>query len=315
MSRPIALNLIRCDGGTQPREKLDDAVVSEYAERIVDGDVFPPVTVFHDGTDYWLADGFHRMAAHEEAGRENISADVQQGTRRDAVLYSVGANALHGLPRTNADKRRAVTAILSDAEWSAWSDREIARRCRVGHPFVAKIRSEVAPPESDSSERTFTTKHGTTATMDVSGIRQSAAGRRAEPKVPSVADLQEYRDRKAAEPAPLPLRRDGSIDKLAQLRAQREQAPTPPTARPQIDVKAEIAAVRSRVGNSAWHRLQSYAAELPTPGAFSDEEIGEAVSDPDFDAVFIEQVRLVHRFLSRVVHHLDTPGVRHAASR
>jgi hypothetical protein len=29
---------------------------------------FPPVVVYFDGTDYWLADGFHRLAAWERIG-------------------------------------------------------------------------------------------------------------------------------------------------------------------------------------------------------------------------------------------------------
>lgn len=37
------------------------------------------------------------------------------------------------------DKRR------SDAEWREWSDREIARRCKVSHPFVTKARADMAP--------------------------------------------------------------------------------------------------------------------------------------------------------------------------
>jgi hypothetical protein len=41
------------------------------------------------------------------------------------------------LRRSNADRRRAVMALLKDEEWSGWSDREIARRCRVGHVLVS----------------------------------------------------------------------------------------------------------------------------------------------------------------------------------
>lgn len=37
-------------------------------------------------------------------------------------------------------KRRAVTRLLDDPEWAAWSDREIATRCGVTHPFVSKLR-------------------------------------------------------------------------------------------------------------------------------------------------------------------------------
>lgn len=122
----VPLHSIRCDGGTQPREALNDAVVQEYAGRLVEGDEFPPVTVYYDGSDYWLADGFHRMAAHDLGGRDAIPADVRQGARRDAVLHSVGANAAHGLPRTNADKRRAAVTLLTDPEWGNWTDSEIA---------------------------------------------------------------------------------------------------------------------------------------------------------------------------------------------
>ena len=84
-------------------------------------------SVFYDGQAYWLADGFHRVRAAQEAGLAGINADVRQGTRRDAVLFSAGANAVHGLRRSNADKRRAVETLLNDEEWRAWSDNEIAR--------------------------------------------------------------------------------------------------------------------------------------------------------------------------------------------
>ena len=46
-------------------------------------------------------------AALRAASAMEISAEMRDGTWRDAVLYSVGANAAHGLPRTNEDKRRA----------------------------------------------------------------------------------------------------------------------------------------------------------------------------------------------------------------
>ena len=47
------LNLlnIRTDGGTQPRLELDQNLVKEYAEVMREGVVFPPVEVFHDGSE------------------------------------------------------------------------------------------------------------------------------------------------------------------------------------------------------------------------------------------------------------------------
>ncbi len=132
---------IRLDGGTQPRAQLDQTTINSYAEDMQNGDSFPAVVVFYDGKDYWLADGFHRWHATMETGKDQIRAQVKQGTQRDAVLHSVGVNSVHGLRRTNLDKRRAVMRLLHDEEWVAWSDREIARHCRVSHPFVASLRS------------------------------------------------------------------------------------------------------------------------------------------------------------------------------
>lgn len=160
----IALAQLRVDGGTQPRAEIDPFVVDEYAEAMRNGAKFPPVSVFYDGALYWLADGFHRASAARKLNLSTIEADVRQGTRRDAVLFSAGANAHHGLRRTNGDKRRAVEMLLRDAEWSQWSDREVARRCGVSHDMVNRLRKELSLSLNDS-ERAYTTKHGKPAKM------------------------------------------------------------------------------------------------------------------------------------------------------
>jgi len=142
MIQNVNTRLIRKDGGTQAREQMSKDAVSEYAESMAAGVEFPPVVLFFDGVSYWLGDGFHRVAAAVASKRETISAEVYEGGYRDAVLHAVGANASHGLRRTNADKRRSVSRLLDDDEWAQWSNREIARRCGVSDPFVMALRQE-----------------------------------------------------------------------------------------------------------------------------------------------------------------------------
>jgi phage N-6-adenine-methyltransferase len=166
---------IRNDGGTQSRDSLDAATVAEYADAMANGAAFPAVVVFYDGQSYWLADGFHRVAAAKQAGMAQIDADIRQGSRRDAILLSVGANSSHGLRRTNADKRRAVMTLLNDEEWSRWTDREIARRCAVSHDFVNRARKSSLSLNDSDEPRTYTTKHGTTATMNTGNIGRTPA--------------------------------------------------------------------------------------------------------------------------------------------
>jgi hypothetical protein len=182
--KTINIKLIRIDGGTQQRVSIDQDAVSEYAEAIDDGAEFPPVLVYFDGVDYWLVDGFHRYWAHMRLGRASIKVDDEPGTLEDAQLRSVGVNDKHGLRLTNADKRKKVTFLLASPKWSAWSDREVARKCGVGHTLVSVIRASLSAPDSEEApaQRTYTTKHGTTATMNTGAIGRSnddeaAAGR------------------------------------------------------------------------------------------------------------------------------------------
>lgn len=172
----VAISSIRIDGGTQMRAQLDDATVFEYTQTMAAADgwgTFPPVVAYYDGTDYWLGDGFHRVAAFRDAFTETtrkIPVDVRAGTRRDAILHAAGANANHGLRRTNADKRRAVETLLRDEEWAGWSNYEIARRCNVSEYMVRDLRSHYDKNVVTPTERTYTTKHGTTATMHTANI-------------------------------------------------------------------------------------------------------------------------------------------------
>jgi hypothetical protein len=153
MMQILSLTQIRRDGGTQTRALLDLDTVDEYAEKMECGEAFPPVTVFFDGAVYWLADGFHRVQGAENCDLKQIECDVRQGSQRDAILYSVGANAAHGLKRTNADKRRAVETLLNDSEWGQWSNRKIAQVCAVDESTVRVYRESICGIPADSPRK------------------------------------------------------------------------------------------------------------------------------------------------------------------
>jgi hypothetical protein len=144
--RRIPLTKINADPAIQQRVNgTSEEVVAEYAQAMRDGVTFPPPIVFSDGgVDHHLADGFHRVAAYRRAhpDKQEIECEVRHGGHDDALLCACGANASHGLPRTRADKEKIVLLLLRSEEWSQWSDREIARRCAVSHPFVSKVRRD-----------------------------------------------------------------------------------------------------------------------------------------------------------------------------
>src|SRR4029077_11483017 len=88
----LAVADIKVDPECQARAASNDATINEYAKIMGkgNGNTFPPVVVFRDGTYYWLSDGFHRHAAAQKAGLHSLKVKIHQGPRRDAVLYAVG---------------------------------------------------------------------------------------------------------------------------------------------------------------------------------------------------------------------------------
>jgi len=167
----LQTTLIRTDGGTQPRSQLDIATIAEYAESMADGATFPPVVAFHDGADYWLADGFHRLAAAQQLGLADVGADVRQGTLQDAQWYSYSVNQAHGLRRSNGDKRRAVESALAHPYANRYSLREIASHCGVSKSTIENYRNttSVQNGQIDDGLRLIT-RNGTAYEMDTSGI-------------------------------------------------------------------------------------------------------------------------------------------------
>ena len=139
------LSIEKIKKGHQARAAINEATVAEYAKHIEDGGEFPPIIVYFDSKEYHLADGFHRLLASERIGCLDILEEVRIGTSRDALKHALGANAYHGLPRTNADKRNAVEIALDDSEWSRLSTRDIAKLCNVSHNLVAEIQRERNP--------------------------------------------------------------------------------------------------------------------------------------------------------------------------
>lgn len=142
----LALASIVFDAGTQVRAQINEDVVAEYAERMTEGDIFPPVIVFHDGDRHYMADGFHRGRAAERIGRMEIDAEVRSGTKTEALWYALGAfreSSKASLRPTVQDKRHAI--LLALREWyfgrdtGAKSTNEIARQVGVDGGYVREV--------------------------------------------------------------------------------------------------------------------------------------------------------------------------------
>lgn len=217
----LQLDRIVTTAGTQVRAKLDNDTVDQYAADMLDGAKFPAVAVFHDGTQYILADGFHRVMAANRNGFKDINAEIHKGTKSDALKYALAANATHGLKRTNADKRRSVELALG--EWSKLSDRELAKICAVSDHLVGDVREKSTAIESQLEPPARIGTDGKTRKLPKPSIkeptpRQSSNGVTKETADKLLEAMGEAVPKPAVEPEPAP-----SAYTLAILRADLAQ--------------------------------------------------------------------------------------------
>lgn len=174
----VPLEDIDADVKLQPRgDGLDDKHVAEMVEWLAahPGEHLPPVVTYHDpdalpgepGHRKLLSEGFHRLAAYGDAGRQLIPSVVREGDRKAARLNAMASNQGHGLKRTNKDKRAAVEGALEESP--EWTDGRIADWVGVGDDMVKEVRSVMEStsriPRSERREgldgKTYTTVYPT----------------------------------------------------------------------------------------------------------------------------------------------------------
>lgn len=152
----VALEKLRLDGDTQVRKSLNLEKVEEYAEAMKEGAEFPPVTVFHDGSHYWLADGFHRYHAARKAEQDEILADVKNGTVQEAQLFAFGANSTHGLAMTREERRDVAIRMIKHPLAIDWPNTKIARVVGLSSMTIGRLKASLEVPPSKPADKPVT---------------------------------------------------------------------------------------------------------------------------------------------------------------
>ena len=151
----VPLHEINVPESVQSRvQSFDEGAVTRYVEALENGDKLPPVELFTwdaedgwDGAPYFVGAGFNRIEAYRRHGKKEIPATctVIEGGRENAYAAaqwcSVTSNATHGLPRTQADRRRAVKLAIEAQPHL--NDSRIAKLVRVDGKTVARVRAEM----------------------------------------------------------------------------------------------------------------------------------------------------------------------------
>lgn len=163
----MKIKIADLDLSLQTRAGTDADTINNYAEAMADGAQFPDVTVFTDGSHYWLADGFHRVMAAKVNGKATIAADVRKGTEDDAVVFGGTANNKQGKRPTMADVQHFLSMVWERREaifGGTPTGGNLAEKCGVsratGERFVQRKLAEMpkAPRRPTASKTQLPTR-------------------------------------------------------------------------------------------------------------------------------------------------------------
>lgn len=240
----LRVDSLTIDSSIQIRRQNHEDVIARYEELL---DVLPPIVVYRvieDGKEiYLVSDGFHRTAAHIRQGRTEISAEVREGSRNDALEYAVIANAKSGMPLTreerdegirrlhmlhpSADQKEIATkmSVPAKAVSRALQIQEIRRHVlsRKLQRIPDSIISEVAPASKEHWQPLLEAADRRGWTVD--GVRQAV-------KNLSDNNLPDQQKRRILEGAADPMVESGQGDyhvplKFITKKAQRSRKPVP----------------------------------------------------------------------------------------
>ena len=86
----IPIDLLTLDDEVQGRAEIDQELVDEYAWKMENGTIFPPLEVYLDAETnesftiqdetFYVADGFHRVLAAQKVGRTIFRCKLYRDT-------------------------------------------------------------------------------------------------------------------------------------------------------------------------------------------------------------------------------------------
>lgn len=117
--KELQIKDIICKKEFMIRDGIDKKLVAQYKD---DYDVIiqqAPISVYDTPLGFYLSDGFHRIEAGKQLGKETISSIVTKGSVKEAYAAACLANLKHGKPLTKNERIRArKTFIKIYPEWS-----------------------------------------------------------------------------------------------------------------------------------------------------------------------------------------------------
>lgn len=128
----------------QCRHGINADAVNRYADVLQSGETLPNIKVAYDKEtgQYFLFDGEHTLRAHQKIELLEIDADVEEGDAELACWWAIAQNSAHGLPRTSADRERAIMHCIEHPMSKDMTEADLAKYVGVSRREIFRVRQK-----------------------------------------------------------------------------------------------------------------------------------------------------------------------------
>ena len=141
----LSLVIVKCLEQDVEVAPLSDAIVSTIKESFETRRSCSALSVCFDGTDYWLFDGYHRLAAMKQAGFNTCEVKVYRGSRTDAFRRYIRDKLKS---KHHPVFKHCLGVIASNPAWLSLDRGTLSKLFDRKPPFFEKLAllfSEVGP--------------------------------------------------------------------------------------------------------------------------------------------------------------------------
>jgi hypothetical protein len=138
-----------------------DVIINAYKSKIERTRTCAALYACFDGTDYWLFDGYHRLAAMKSLGFNTCEVMIFKGTRRDALRRYI-KDKLKCIGRTSERVfTHCLNVLYADQEWSDTDNNTLSRLFDRKPAFFQTVKLYKLQQRPGSQVRFSINKHGT----------------------------------------------------------------------------------------------------------------------------------------------------------
>lgn len=147
--------------------KTSDVIINTYKSSIEQTRTCTALYACFDGTDYWLFDGYHRLAAMKSLGFNTCEVMIYKGTRRDAFRrYIKDKLKCKGLSSRHVFLH-CLAVLSEDKDWSNSETNTLSRLFDRKPAFFDNVKIRTLETRRGSQVRISINKHGTFNLMKV----------------------------------------------------------------------------------------------------------------------------------------------------